>query len=167
MVAITCGLEINELVSNAFKHAFGKQKENQLTVELHTDDGTVTLTVADNGSGIPEEVQLSATRSLGLQLVYAMVTDQLQGELTVQRRGGHATRSYSRTLGRARSVLAGPMSAISPIMLNNARRNQKRRLCVGERAGKQVYFLVGATGDRKVAIGRHLGLGSHRLCSMI
>ena len=88
--AVPCGLMINELVSNAFKYAFPDQRPGQLTVRLAADttdtttDQTpyVTLTVADNGVGLPAHVSVNDATTLGLQLVSDFVA-QLHGTLQI------------------------------------------------------------------------------------
>ena len=84
--AIPCGLIINELVSNSLKHAF-PEKQGEIYVNLHRDDGRSTLIVSDNGVGFPENVDFRNTDSLGLQLVCTL-TDQLDGAIELNRRDG-------------------------------------------------------------------------------
>jgi two-component sensor histidine kinase len=84
--AIPCGLAVNELVSNALKHAFPGQAQGQITTSLQmTRDGTaVAVTVADDGIGLPESLDVSTTPTLGLQLV-SLLVDQLNGSLSMRR----------------------------------------------------------------------------------
>jgi PAS domain S-box-containing protein len=84
--AIPCGLIINELVSNSLKHAF-PDKQGEILVNLHRDNGKFTLIVRDDGVGFPEHVDFRNTDSLGLQLVCTL-TDQLDGEIELNRGGG-------------------------------------------------------------------------------
>ncbi|MBJ7900951.1 MAG: PAS domain-containing protein [Cyanobacteria bacterium RI_101] len=77
--SIPLGLIVQELVSNALKHAF-PQGAGEITIELTPQAEALCLTVADNGVGIPPELDLANTDSLGLQLIYSL-TEQLQGEL--------------------------------------------------------------------------------------
>ncbi|HME45655.1 MAG TPA: histidine kinase dimerization/phosphoacceptor domain -containing protein [Syntrophorhabdales bacterium] len=84
--AIPCGLIINELVSNSLKHAF-PEKQGEIFVNLHRDNGRFTLVVSDNGVGFPESVDFRNTDSLGLQLVCTL-TDQLDGAIELNRKGG-------------------------------------------------------------------------------
>ncbi len=84
--AIPCGLIINELVSNSLKHAF-PEKQGEILVNLHRDNGKFTLIVRDNGVGFPEHVDFRNTDSLGLQLVCTL-TDQLDGDIELNRTGG-------------------------------------------------------------------------------
>jgi two-component sensor histidine kinase len=86
--AIPCGLIINELVSNALKHAFPGNRAGEITIRFDVDeDDWITLTVADTGVGMPPDLDLRNTGTLGLQLVNMLVS-QLSGELSVGRAGG-------------------------------------------------------------------------------
>jgi PAS domain S-box-containing protein len=86
--AMPCGLIINELLSNALKHAFPADRSGEIHVELHHNpDGQYTLLVSDNGVGIPVDLDLHKNPSLGLQLVHTLV-NQLDGTIEVNRSGG-------------------------------------------------------------------------------
>ncbi len=77
--AVPCGLIINELVSNALKHGFPNEQAGQITVALTADaHRRVTLTVADDGTGLPAGLDLQQSKTLGLQLVHALA-QQLGG----------------------------------------------------------------------------------------
>ncbi len=68
--AIPCGLLINELVTNSFKHAFPNQKKGKIKIDLHADKHQVLhLEISDNGIGIPSEIDWQNSTSLGLRLV--------------------------------------------------------------------------------------------------
>lgn len=83
--AIPCGLIVNELVSNALKHGFPAQRRGAIRVELAQEgDGSVRLSISNDGVAIPDDLNLQRTGSLGLQLVQ-LLTRQLQGTLDVQR----------------------------------------------------------------------------------
>ncbi len=83
--AIPCGLVVNELITNAFKHAFPDHRRGRITVDL-TDEGNgqVGLAVSDDGIGIPADLDIEQTATLGLQLV-SLLTDQLGGTVSIQR----------------------------------------------------------------------------------
>lgn len=82
--AIPAGLIVNELVSNAFKHAFKGRSEGRLTLELRAGtNGAAHLRVADDGVGLPAGLDWQSAPSLGLRLVQ-MLTRQLNGTLKVQ-----------------------------------------------------------------------------------
>ena len=86
--AIPCGLIVNELVTNAFEHAFPDGREGTIAVSLCTDDaGTHVLSVSDDGVGFPEDLDFRNTKSLGLQLVTGLV-NQLDGTITLDRTKG-------------------------------------------------------------------------------
>jgi PAS domain S-box-containing protein len=85
--AIPCGLICNELITNALKHAFPGGLAAVLHLTLHALHGQVTLTVRDTGVGLPGEVDVEHTSSLGLRLVRTL-TQQLRGTLTLERDGG-------------------------------------------------------------------------------
>jgi two-component sensor histidine kinase len=85
--AIPCGLIINELVSNALKHAFHGRAEGSITIRLQRDGAAHVLTVSDDGVGLPPDVDPWTTETLGLQLV-STLTRQLGGSLAVIREKG-------------------------------------------------------------------------------
>jgi len=89
--AMTCGIIVNELITNALKHAFpsGWEKEKIVTVRFkETKHGDVDLIVQDNGKGIPESVDIKNLKTLGLKLVQVLVEDQLGGKLKIESNGG-------------------------------------------------------------------------------
>ena len=79
--AIPCGLIINELICNALKYAFSGPK-GHITVSLTKSDTCFQLVVADDGVGLPKDLDIDATTTLGLRLVKTLV-DQIDGELVV------------------------------------------------------------------------------------
>jgi PAS domain S-box-containing protein len=96
--ATPCGLIINELMTNSFKHAFpedavcGTPRADPCTlnVEFTESDGYYTLAVSDNGIGLPTSVDIKTTQSLGLKLVYFLAKHQLQA--TVEVKTTHGTK---------------------------------------------------------------------------
>lgn len=88
--AIPCGLIINELISNAVKYAFPEQRSGLVRVELQqVTSHRYQLSVCDDGIGLPPNLDLAQTDSLGLSLVYDL-THQLHGEITVDCTAGTA-----------------------------------------------------------------------------
>jgi PAS domain S-box-containing protein len=86
--AIPCGLILNELITNALKHAFPESRHGIVTVELRRDaPGHVALSVADDGVGMPANFSFEHSTSLGLSLVYTLV-DQLEGTLDIEKGTG-------------------------------------------------------------------------------
>ena len=83
-----CGLIVNELVSNAFKHAFPNKKTGTIWLSLSKESAEqITLVVQDNGVGFPKELDLNNLESLGLDLVQTL-TQQLKGKLCIEQKQG-------------------------------------------------------------------------------
>jgi two-component sensor histidine kinase len=86
--AIPCGLIVNELLSNALKHAFPSGVPGEVAIVLHTEaEGRISLAVRDTGVGVPAGFDVRRTNSLGLQLV-SLLTEQLGGTLKLDHRQG-------------------------------------------------------------------------------
>lgn len=86
--AIPIGLIINELISNSLKHAFPHGRQGGISVDFRTgSDGCILLAVADNGVGLPSDLDVAATDTLGLQVV-TILTRQLRGSMEVRREHG-------------------------------------------------------------------------------
>jgi PAS domain S-box-containing protein len=85
--AMPCGLLVSELVTNALKHAFVGRSGGAIEVAAVRDGAAVTLSVTDDGAGLPPEVDPTTGATLGLRLVRAL-TDQLGGRLTIDRDRG-------------------------------------------------------------------------------
>ena len=87
--AIPCGMVVNELVSNALKHAFPQGRRGTITISLRMDaDDNFEIRVADDGIGIPSDLDIRNTDTLGMQLVIMLVERQLYGSLDVVRDKG-------------------------------------------------------------------------------
>jgi two-component system, sensor histidine kinase PdtaS len=84
--AVPLGLIINELVSNSLKYAF-PHGEGEITLKLHRRPEGFELQISDNGIGMPKEIDFTTTKSLGLQLVSALV-NQLDGTVELKRDNG-------------------------------------------------------------------------------
>ena len=79
--AIPCGLIINELVSNAIKHAFLERDEGNIYIDfVDLGKGKYSFTVSDNGMGLTVTSNEQQFKSLGLQLVWNLV-EQLEGSI--------------------------------------------------------------------------------------
>ena len=86
--AILLGLLINELVSNALKHAFAGGAGGVIRIALEaTSPENLRLEVSDNGTGLPLEFDPAASRSMGLMLVQ-LFARQLEAAMQIQRGGG-------------------------------------------------------------------------------
>jgi two-component sensor histidine kinase len=81
-------LIVNELVSNALKHAFPEDRSGRVQVELRLVEHTrYVLTVTDNGVGLPFDFDPENSDTLGLQLVHDL-TRQLRGTISARRENG-------------------------------------------------------------------------------
>ncbi|WP_303851641.1 histidine kinase dimerization/phosphoacceptor domain -containing protein [Seleniivibrio woodruffii] len=85
---ITCGLLINELVTNSIKHAFAETEFPAIRISLKEDRGNAILTVSDNGKGLDENAK--EKDSLGMMLIHSL-TEQLYGKLTFENANGLTT----------------------------------------------------------------------------
>jgi two-component sensor histidine kinase len=88
--AVPCGLIVNELVSNALKHAFPDGRRGCICVRLENlNENTLRLSVEDDGIGLPTGLDYRHTESLGLQLAVTL-TNQLDGTMAVDSSRGAA-----------------------------------------------------------------------------
>lgn len=85
--AIPCGLIVNELVSNALKHAFPGGRTGTVEVRLRAEGAQAVLEVRDSGIGFPQDLDLRSPNTLGLRLV-CIFTEQLGGTIELDRSGG-------------------------------------------------------------------------------
>ena len=86
---VPCGLVISELLSNSLKYAFPDGRSGEIGIHaVMTDDDRIMLTVRDNGVGIPDDVDIRNTESMGMGLVTGLVENQLGGRLELDRSDG-------------------------------------------------------------------------------
>lgn len=81
--AIPCGLILNELLSNCYKHAFNEKSRGEINISFTASEQDQTLyelTVADNGSGLPVDFNPAELNSLGITIVESL-TQQIDGKL--------------------------------------------------------------------------------------
>ncbi len=77
---IPCGLIVNELLSNALKYAFPNGQPGCIRIQLQAlPDHRYRLVVHDNGVGLPSDLDIGHTDSLGFQIVAAL-SEQLGGD---------------------------------------------------------------------------------------
>jgi two-component sensor histidine kinase len=86
--ALLCGLILNELLINIYKHAFRKDDESGLIeISIHSADDRVFLGVSDNGVGLPEDFSPDRKGSLGMWIVEELMK-KLKGEIEIDTRSG-------------------------------------------------------------------------------
>ncbi|MCA1553117.1 MAG: GAF domain-containing protein, partial [Chloroflexi bacterium] len=80
--ATTLAIAANELIQNALEHGFGSATHGCVRVRLRDEGERIVLSVSDDGAGLPEAFQIDS--SLGLQIVNALITEDLLGEFTLR-----------------------------------------------------------------------------------
>ncbi len=79
--AVPCGLLLNEIITNSYKHVFESQRFLQMKILVTVSSDNMELVITDNGQGLPDEVDFSNSISTGLTLIKAFV-NQLDGSIT-------------------------------------------------------------------------------------
>jgi two-component sensor histidine kinase len=77
---------LTELVGNAVEHGFADGRGGWVGVSGTRSRGTLTVTVADDGAGLPEDFSLDRTDRLGLQIVRTLVDAELDAVLELRKR---------------------------------------------------------------------------------
>jgi two-component sensor histidine kinase len=81
------GIIVNELITNIMKYAFKKDERGLISVSAAIVDGKVSISIQDNGAGIPESVSFENSTGFGLQLVHSLAL-QLHGSIRIERNVG-------------------------------------------------------------------------------
>ncbi len=86
--AIPCGLIINELVTNAYKHAFpGSAAGGEVRVDIKAENDLIVLTVSDNGIGLPDTLDFEEANTLGFTIVN-ILSKKLEADVDMNTRAG-------------------------------------------------------------------------------
>ncbi|CAG1000705.1 MAG: HAMP domain-containing protein [Candidatus Methanoperedens sp.] len=87
--AIPCGLIINELITNSLKYAFPEGRNGTIKIAFKSIGSNMfQLSISDDGIGIPGDMDIRETKSLGLHLVTSLAENQLHGKLILNRDRG-------------------------------------------------------------------------------
>lgn len=87
--AVPCGLVINEIISNSLKYAFTEGRNGEIRIDLYlTGEGEIGLKIADNGIGMPKGFNPKKAKTLGIQIVYGLVENQLNGKIELNCENG-------------------------------------------------------------------------------
>lgn len=85
--AVPLGLLVNELLTNAYKHAFPSVGKGRIVVALTENEETFTVEVSDNGVGLPDNFDSAERKTLGMELIY-ILAEQLDSGLIIESANG-------------------------------------------------------------------------------
>ncbi len=80
------GILINEMITNAMKHAFNAQDEGLICISV-TREEEICFVFEDNGKGLPESITMENSEGFGMQLI-GMLVEQLNGTVAIERENG-------------------------------------------------------------------------------
>ena len=87
--AIPCSLVLNELMANVHKHAYPEDAKGECLITMEEMDGKrIHFRVRDNGVGIPEDIDIEGSETLGLKLIRNLIRKQLKGEVWFKNNNG-------------------------------------------------------------------------------
>jgi two-component sensor histidine kinase len=105
--ALPSGLLISEVISNSLKHGFPDGREGEIRIVLRRQSAnTVLLALSDNGVGLPDELDWTATKTLGLRLVRTLA-GQLRGNLEIRSQGGTEVKLVFTATRNGSAIAAG------------------------------------------------------------
>ncbi len=84
---IPIGIIVNELLTNIMKYAFKERDTGIIEVTVSENKGEISLTIQDNGTGLPAGFDIIESKSLGLMLV-KMLSEQLDGSFSIENNNG-------------------------------------------------------------------------------
>jgi two-component sensor histidine kinase len=89
--AVPCGMLLNELLSNVFKHAYPRGGRGRVDIRIGwRSPGQAVISIRDYGRGLPEDLGEAGSKTFGLRLIRDTVKRQLCGSLRIDRDGGTA-----------------------------------------------------------------------------
>ncbi|HJX56916.1 MAG TPA: histidine kinase dimerization/phosphoacceptor domain -containing protein, partial [Methanoregula sp.] len=86
--AIPCALMVNEILTNAYKHAFKGREHGTIEISAFQENGHMTISIRDDGIGISRDLDTAHTPSLGFKLIRALIQFQLKGSFTINNDNG-------------------------------------------------------------------------------
>lgn len=99
--AVPCGLIINEAVTNSLKYAFAENHKNP-EIMIYTEkesDNIIHVRIADNGTGLEEDIDVKNSTTLGLMLMHALATTNLKGTFAIESNSGLTVSIRFKTTG--------------------------------------------------------------------
>jgi len=87
--AIPLGLILNELLSNAYRHAFNSSTKGNISIILkkHSSGNSYALSISDSGSGLPPGFSIEGSKTMGLQIVEILIK-QIEARLLIEQENG-------------------------------------------------------------------------------
>jgi two-component sensor histidine kinase len=85
--AVPLGLLINEVLTNAYKHAFVNRDNGTIEVILKNNNFNCILIIKDDGIGMPESIQKVESTSMGMELIH-ILAEQLGADLKIIKQNG-------------------------------------------------------------------------------
>jgi PAS domain S-box-containing protein len=70
---VPCALILNEAISNAIEHAFPNDKNGNIWVRFKEKDDQIDVTIKDDGTGLPEQVQRDEQKTMGMTIIYTLL----------------------------------------------------------------------------------------------
>ncbi len=97
--AAPCGLAINELIANSFKHAFTDGQSGHIQIKAQSVNNEIEISIGDNGQGLPEDIEAKKSETMGHMLVSGLVENQLKGtwHMSSGKAGAKHTIRFKRT----------------------------------------------------------------------
>ncbi len=85
--AVPCGLILNELITNVYKHGFKGKEKGNIWIDIEQEDHKVHIRISDDGVGLPDDFSLDNQDTLGVNLINTLV-DQLDAEMSYKNDNG-------------------------------------------------------------------------------
>ncbi len=85
--AVSVGLIINEIFTNALKHAFPENRHGEISIECLKENNNTLIIISDNGIGMPSNINLDNPQTLGLQLIN-LLSDQINADVSYNNNNG-------------------------------------------------------------------------------
>jgi two-component sensor histidine kinase len=111
--ATASALVVNELLMNAVEHGLRDRNYGEIRIALEDLGDEVRITLLDNGLGLPADFAPDQSRSLGLQIVHTLVTDDLKGELLFEQVTGDGTGATEGEHSGTRAIITFPKRSIN------------------------------------------------------
>lgn len=102
--AVPCALLLNELLTNAYKHAFEDRENGKISISIRESGNMISVRITDNGVGLPEGFKQNQNASLGMNLIETLAK-QIEAELKYEDSNGTTV-----TFSFEKKALVGPSS---------------------------------------------------------